>query len=144
MTREEQLYFCKRCSNRQFDTKRGLICKLTNDYATFEVECEQYEADPTAIKDNDRWDAQINEREEKERTMGLAAIGIKNGTAAGVLITFGGFTWLVLGVVLLESIFLWSIGMMVAGIILLVKDRSDKAKLKRQNRGDSNTLDGDL
>ncbi len=42
MTRSERLELCKTCINRKLDLKRGLICKLTDDYADFEETCEEY------------------------------------------------------------------------------------------------------
>ena len=34
MTREERLKFCSICQKRQMDMQRGLVCSLTNEYAT--------------------------------------------------------------------------------------------------------------
>jgi len=35
MTRDQHLEFCSRCTNRKFDSDKGIICGLTNDIATF-------------------------------------------------------------------------------------------------------------
>lgn len=45
MTREQQLTFCKVCTNRKFDSKQGIICGLTRNQADFENYCEHYEED---------------------------------------------------------------------------------------------------
>ena len=45
MTREERLKFCSLCKNRKEDFKRGLLCSLTNEKATFEGECKDYVLD---------------------------------------------------------------------------------------------------
>lgn len=45
MTREEQLKLCSICKNRKVDLKRGLVCSLTNDYAKFVDECQDYVVD---------------------------------------------------------------------------------------------------
>lgn len=50
MTREEQLEFCSVCKQRQFDSKKGLICGLTNDVATFQGNCPDYVADEKEIE----------------------------------------------------------------------------------------------
>lgn len=45
MTREEQLVYCKKCSNRKFDPKQGLICGITGEYADFDKTCENFTLD---------------------------------------------------------------------------------------------------
>jgi antitoxin component YwqK of YwqJK toxin-antitoxin module len=48
MTRDQHLEFCGRCTNRKFDSDRGIICGITNDIADFESSCDNYKID-TAI-----------------------------------------------------------------------------------------------
>lgn len=50
MTREERLKFCSICQKRQMDMQRGLVCSLTNEYATFDEKCTDFEADETTIE----------------------------------------------------------------------------------------------
>ncbi|WP_462319562.1 hypothetical protein [Marinilabilia sp.] len=45
MEREKQLRFCKICKNQKFDIKQGIICGLTEQKATFDLECAQFEED---------------------------------------------------------------------------------------------------
>lgn len=45
MTREERLFFCKKCTNRDFHLTEGILCKLTGKKATFEGTCPDYELD---------------------------------------------------------------------------------------------------
>ena len=45
MTRDEMLTFCKVCRNREVDLKRGMICKLTGEYADFSESCPNYDYD---------------------------------------------------------------------------------------------------
>lgn len=47
MTREEQVAFCKQCTNRKFDQQQGVICGLTNEKATFQDTCPDYNHDET-------------------------------------------------------------------------------------------------
>ena len=47
MTRQEQLVFCRKCSNRKMDLKQGLICGLTEARAAFEKECSDFVLDDT-------------------------------------------------------------------------------------------------
>lgn len=45
MTRKEHLEFCEKCLNRKFDSKQGLICKITGKIADFEETCENFNLD---------------------------------------------------------------------------------------------------
>lgn len=45
MTRHEHLQFCKICTNRKLDMKRGLLCGLTGEYADFEGTCKDFQED---------------------------------------------------------------------------------------------------
>ena len=47
MTRNEHLEFCKKCLNRKFDPKQGVICNLTGKIADFEVNCTDFKQDET-------------------------------------------------------------------------------------------------
>ncbi|MBS2213659.1 hypothetical protein KEM09_19780 [Carboxylicivirga mesophila] len=45
MTRQEQLAFCKKCTNRQSDIQQGLLCRLTGEKADFETSCKHFKRD---------------------------------------------------------------------------------------------------
>lgn len=45
MNREKQLQYCKICHNQSFDFKKGIICKLTNELASFENVCPNFSQD---------------------------------------------------------------------------------------------------
>ncbi len=49
MTRQEQLRFCKVCDNQSFDRQKGIICKLTNDIASFDSDCAEFIGDREKI-----------------------------------------------------------------------------------------------
>ncbi len=49
MTRQEQLVFCKRCTQRKMDLKSGLLCGITDAKATFEESCTNFQEDPNAL-----------------------------------------------------------------------------------------------
>ena len=49
MTRTEHLEFCKKCLNRKFDPKQGLICNLTEKIADFEETCSNFKLDETVL-----------------------------------------------------------------------------------------------
>lgn len=47
MTREEQLIFCKKCTNRKLDMQQGMLCNLTGEKAFFSTQCADYKLDTT-------------------------------------------------------------------------------------------------
>lgn len=47
MTRDEQLAFCKKCTNRKMDVTQGMICSLTGKVADFSGECPSFNLDAT-------------------------------------------------------------------------------------------------
>lgn len=49
MTRQEHLKFCKVCVNKDLNLKKGIICKLTDEIADFENECESYVLDEAEL-----------------------------------------------------------------------------------------------
>ncbi|MFK7810940.1 MAG: DUF4328 domain-containing protein [Maribacter sp.] len=49
MTREEQLFFCKKCTHRDFHLTEGILCKLTGAKANFEETCPSYKLDKEKI-----------------------------------------------------------------------------------------------
>ena len=86
MTREEHLVFCKKCLNRKFDPKQGVICKITDQRADFEGECKDYTHDeavkeiiPQEIKSNaeiiTELPDEIKEKLRPHQNMEYAAIG---------------------------------------------------------------------
>ncbi len=59
MNRQEQLQFCKVCTNQKFDMQQGIICGLTNAVADFEGTCASYQED-TALKEKEAAVAEVN------------------------------------------------------------------------------------
>lgn len=45
MTRDEQVAFCRKCTNRKFDQQQGIICRLTDKKADFEDTCPDFNLD---------------------------------------------------------------------------------------------------
>ena len=50
MTRKEQLKFCKVCINSKMNREKGLICKLTDAQAKFEIECKDFKSDTINVE----------------------------------------------------------------------------------------------
>lgn len=42
MTRTEQLRTCRKCQHISFDIKKGFICSVTSNYATFTDKCHDF------------------------------------------------------------------------------------------------------
>ncbi|HRG07061.1 MAG TPA: RDD family protein [Cyclobacteriaceae bacterium] len=53
MTRDQQLMYCKVCTNRSFDAQLGIICKLTGRQADFVNACPSFSAEATAVVPSD-------------------------------------------------------------------------------------------
>jgi len=56
MTREEQLEFCKKCKHKVRDFQKGIICKLTGEYADFEVKCKEFIEEIIEEEDPKKWE----------------------------------------------------------------------------------------
>ena len=110
MTRQEQLYFCRKCLNRKMDLKQGLLCSLTGNKATFHTECPDFKLDET-VKDrpkplDNEWDDRLAEQKEvqsynlspevkeKLKTEQRLLFGVLSGLVVGLIgaICWGVFT----------------------------------------------------
>ncbi|MCB9189070.1 MAG: hypothetical protein H6599_07285 [Flavobacteriales bacterium] len=121
MERQHQLKFCQICKNRKFDLQRGVVCGLTDDYATFDADCEDYNVDHDAYEKQKEKDDARRLAKEKELTGGLNAIGIRNGIAAGIIITSVGVLWLIIEIVVSGFPSWISAIISLFGIVTLVK-----------------------
>lgn len=50
MILQERIAICKRCKNREFDPKQGIVCKLTGKKPNFESECPEYQEDEKLVE----------------------------------------------------------------------------------------------
>ncbi|KAB1065995.1 inorganic phosphate transporter [Salibacter halophilus] len=50
LTERQRLELCKKCLNRKFDTKTGVVCGLTDEKPTFDETCPDFKKD-TSVKD---------------------------------------------------------------------------------------------
>ncbi len=62
MDRKHQITICKECSHRKFDKNKGLICGLTDDIQSFEVQCDSFSKDSNSKSILDRYDERSIER----------------------------------------------------------------------------------
>jgi uncharacterized RDD family membrane protein YckC len=57
MNREEQLKYCRKCSNQKVSLKQGIICKLTLDVPAFEGICSTFDEDTELVARLNRTDS---------------------------------------------------------------------------------------
>ncbi len=135
ISRKEQLEFCKVCQNRKFSQQNGLICKLTNEQADFQFECDNYLPDLKAL-DNEKQRQDFNNRITPDFTFGLDNIGVKNGSVAGLIIMGIGIIWIILG--LLNGIlYFYPLVFIVAGLISIILSLINTVRRKRRSSVDS-------
>ena len=108
MTREEQLFFCKKCLNRKMDFKQGLICSLTNEKATFQKECSDFNLDE-AVKEkplDDKEGLQSEEVKQKLSPEILEKLRMEQNLISGII------SGLIVGI---SGAILWGIITVVTG-----------------------------
>ncbi len=58
MDRKAHLLFCEKCVNRKFIREKGIVCKLTDEYADFDGYCPDFKENELALhklaKENDK------------------------------------------------------------------------------------------
>ena len=99
MTRDQQLAFCKKCTNRKMDMKEGILCNLTGRKADFQDECPDFTLDESVklveeepiILERDELRAQISpEQLEKLRSEQNFSAGFFTCLIVGL---FGAILW---------------------------------------------------
>lgn len=119
MTHEERIAICKICSNRTFDSRYGMICKLTNAKAVFETSCPSYQKDDVEIHKLKQ--REIEEVEEKK----VGDVG---------LLMKGGILLLASVVVLVVTDGGWFFyGAMVVGMYLMAKGLNGRDLFKSRD-----------
>ena len=146
MNREEHLEYCQVCAKREFSMKKGLICSLTGEWADFDPLCDNYEPDQKAFDSRAVKRALLAEEQLASDTSGLSRFGIKNGIVAGIILIIIAIAWFVVGIVSLNRIFLYPFGLVVLGIIAIIKGFGHTKKYldkKQKSVTDAEILDVD-
>ncbi|MEX2483554.1 MAG: hypothetical protein WED10_03300 [Brumimicrobium sp.] len=120
MDRAYRLSFCKRCINRSFSPKGGVICSLTSDVATFDQSCKDFSVDEKMELSMKRQEADVIGEEVHSDSLGLSIIGIKNGIIAGIIVIIGAIVWLGIGLSY-QRLFFYPIILFLIGVIALIK-----------------------
>lgn len=103
MTREEQLVFCEKCTNRKMDMQQGMLCGLTDRKADFQGQCLQFVPDTSIVERHDPLNPEddvnlyrLSETmNEKLRAQQNLPVGILAGIVAGLV---GAVIWAVVTV----------------------------------------------
>lgn len=143
MTRDEHLKYCTICTKRKFDSKKGVVCSLTQEYANFETTCPDFYLDVVAKDTKDRYEAQNTVQAVDSDTMGLSKYGVKNGIVAGIIIIAGALTWLIVGLSA-GWIFYYPIFLIIAGIVVLIKGIITESKKPGKKKISENILDEEI
>jgi len=131
LSRTEQLEYCKTCINRTFSSKVGIICKLTQEKASFNTTCDSYIADKKSIIEADHRQ-KFKNRISPDFTFGLEYIGIKSGITAGFIVILGGIIWLIPD--LLNNLLnLKSLVVIAVGIIAVIISSINQFRRKRRD-----------
>jgi len=99
-----------------------VVCGLTNEWASFNEECSDYEPDQAMINRRERMAFERAERELSDKTVGLSKYGIKNQFLAGLILFAIGFIWLIVGLVQFNLLFLYAFIIMVVGLVLIAHE----------------------
>jgi len=76
MNRGHRLQYCKICKNQKMDLKNGLVCSLTNERATFDVECPDFDKDDFLAKKEQEKVLRRLEDPQSEESGGMSVWGI--------------------------------------------------------------------
>lgn len=94
MDRAQHLEFCRVCTNRKFDTSRGLVCSLTDALADFESECPEYILD---IDESVRLKRKQEERSQKleKEARSVSGLSAKAILWVGLMFLTVGVFWII-------------------------------------------------
>lgn len=98
-TREQQMEFCKICTNRKFDAQRGLLCGLSNEFANFDGTCVDFTVDENQKKRNLQFDIRTAGSDGASRS-----IDFKKNKKNGMIISVVGVILLLLCFIYLNGI----------------------------------------
>lgn len=112
MTRDEYVRICKTCSNRKFDPRQGVVCKLTNEIASFNGQCGSFILDSVSQKQEESYASHeiVDNHSTKGAGVGLMIIGAVL-CGGGIVATVANFGFIFYGAILGGG------GMFIRGLI---------------------------
>ncbi len=142
--REHQLSYCEVCTKKAFSPRKGIICGITQEVATFNDTCDDFEEDAILKKRNELSKQARLLEAKQESTMGLSAFGINNGSVAGIIYIILGVLSITLTVFIFEVITIWSFILVIIGIVLIIKAAQSKSKQRPKKSKYVDLLDEEL
>lgn len=140
MNRADHIEFCERCTKRDFSPKKGIICSLTMEHATFINNCTDFREDIEEGNLIDQKKIELANQVVQQESIGLTALGISNGVTAGFVTMFAAIAWFGIGFFYMDRVFFYPPILFIIGIITAVKGLKKK-KIKKQKRTNSALID---
>ena len=100
MTRAQRLKYCRICTNRKLDLKKGLLCGLTDELADFENTCSDFDEDVAEKKKLLKSDL----RAAGEQGVGDSIDWAKNKSNGGIILFIGVMAAIALHVMGVQSL----------------------------------------
>lgn len=142
--RQHQLSYCEVCRNKAFSPRKGIICDLTKDVATFDNACPDFDEDPSLKKMSELNTEARRIEKTRESTLGLSIIGITNGSVAGIVYIILGIASVFLTIYTIELVTLWSFVLIIIGIVLIVKALIHRGKNRTPKKKQFDLLDDEI
>ncbi|HMJ69103.1 MAG TPA: hypothetical protein VK508_09410 [Cyclobacteriaceae bacterium] len=125
LTLDEQLRYCKICTNRKMDFNTGLVCSLTMAKPTFDVKCVTFNLDePEAQRLVALEKAATEEEATTSGVFSMEQKGIKKGVLGGIAMIAIALVWFFVGLAA-DRIFFYPPVLFVIGIYALIKGLAD-------------------
>lgn len=144
MDRNYRLKFCEQCTKRNFNPQKGLVCSITNEYATFDRSCADFNEDPIAKAAIEREKQQQEYVQQADGSLGLSKYGIKNGFAIAAVCFFGGLIWIIGGLIAIDRIFFYPFFLIGFGIYKFIATLLAMNKQKAMTKVNKDMLDDDV
>lgn len=131
MLRKDRLEFCTQCKKRAFHRDKGVVCGLTNEHATFNLSCDDYDPDHELIRKTKERNKVLEEKSLKRETYGLSQFGLKNLIIVGIIVMGLSLTVIVFMLVKFNLISLYPLIFFVLGIITTIKGVKQQNERKK-------------
>jgi hypothetical protein len=120
MTLDQQLQYCKICTNRKMNPAIGLVCGLTDQKPAFDPQCSTFSIDQPEADRLVALEQRAKAEEEGSGAFAPERQGIKKGVAGGVIMIVIALVWF-FGGLAAGYIFYYPPILLLIGIYALVK-----------------------
>jgi len=79
MSQQDCIAICSGCTNREFNSKQGILCGLTHEKANFEGDCPDYVEDERVVKFEKRAESHYAEKSNLKVNNGRVALFLVGG-----------------------------------------------------------------